>query len=71
MQRGRIYGYEKIWYANGMLKSQARHAYGVCLTFKKWNNKGKLIEEKSKPTEDNIKMRNIQEERYKRTIGGE
>lgn len=69
MQRGRIYGVEKIWYRNGMLESEANYEYGVCLTFKKWNEEGILIEEKLKPSEDDIKLRNSQEEWYKKAIG--
>ena len=68
MQRGRIYGIEKIWYNNGVLKSEARYEYGVCLTLKEWDEEGNLIKEKTGPTEDDIKIRNSQEEWYKRAI---
>lgn len=68
MQRGRILGVEKIWYGNGMLKSESRYEYGVCLTFKEWDENGKLINEKSEPTEDDIKLRDSQEKLYKKVI---
>ena len=68
MQRGRTYGVRKIWYNNGVLKSETRYEYGVCLTSKEWDDKGNLIREKSKPTEDDIKLRNSQERWYKKAI---
>ena len=57
MQRGRTFGIEKNWYNNGILKSEGRYEYGVCLTLKEWDEKGNLIKEKSEPTEDDIKIR--------------
>lgn len=68
MQRGRIYGVEKIWYNNGILKSEARYEYGVCLTFKEWDEEGNLINEKSEATEDDIKLRDSQEKFYKKVL---
>lgn len=68
MQRGRIFGVEKIWYSNGVLKSESIYEYGVCLTFKEWDENGKLINEKSKPTEDDIELRNSQEKLYKKVL---
>ena len=68
MQRGRIYGVEKTWYSNGILKSEARYEYGVCLTSKEWDEEGNLIKNKSEPTEDDIKLRNSQEKYYKKII---
>ncbi|MCY6354521.1 toxin-antitoxin system YwqK family antitoxin [Clostridium sp. ZS2-4] len=68
MQRGRTYGFRKIWHNNGVLKSKARYEYGVCLTSKEWNEEGVLVKEKSEPTEDDIKIRNSQEKWYKKAI---
>lgn len=68
MQRGRTYGERKKWYRNGVLKSEARYEYGVCLTLKEWNEEGVLIKEKLEPTEDDIKLRNSQEKWYKNAI---
>ena len=68
MQRGRTYGIRRILYNNGMLKSEARYEYGVCLTSKEWNEEGILIKEKLQPTEDDIKLRNSQEKFYKHAV---
>jgi antitoxin component YwqK of YwqJK toxin-antitoxin module len=70
-KRGRTYGFRRIWHNNGVLKSEFNYEYGVCLTFKEWNEEGILIEEKLKPTEDDIKLRNSQEKWYKEAIGRE
>lgn len=71
MKRGRTYGLRTIWHKNGVLKSESIYEYGVCLTLKEWNEEGVLIKEKLKPTEDDIKLRNSQEEWYKKVIGRE
>lgn len=68
MQRGRTYGLRKIFYEDGKMKSEGRYEYGVCLTLKEWDENGNLVKEKSEPTEDDLNIRNKQEELYKRTI---
>ena len=62
MKRGTISGVESIWYNNGVLKSETKYEYGVCLTFKEWDEKGNLIDEKLEPTDEDIKSRNKREE---------
>ena len=64
MQRGRTYGIRKIWYNNGLLKSEGKYEYGVCLTLKEWDSKGNLVKQKLKPTEDDLKLRDTQEKFY-------
>ena len=71
MQRGRTYGLRTILHKNGVLKSESNYEYGVCLTLKEWNEEGVVIKEKLKPTEDDIELRNNQEEWYKKAIGRE
>ena len=71
MQRGRTFGIEKNWYNNGILKSESRYEYGVCLTLKEWDEKGNLIKEKLEPTEDDIKLRDSQEKFYKHAVAEE
>lgn len=66
MRKGRTYGTRRIFYKNGTKKLEARYEYGVCLTFKEWDEDGNLIKEKSKPTEDDIKLRDSQEKFYKK-----
>lgn len=71
MKRGTISGIESIWYHNGVLKSETKYEYGVCLTFKEWDEEGTLIDEKLEPTDDDIKRRNKREELYKNIIENE
>ncbi|MHC1748100.1 MAG: toxin-antitoxin system YwqK family antitoxin [Cellulosilyticaceae bacterium] len=68
MKRGRTHGIRKIFYKDCTKKLEARYEYGVCLSSKEWNEEGVLVKEKSEPTEDDIKLRNSQEEWYKKTI---
>ena len=71
MKRGTISGIESIWYNNGVLKSETKYEYGVCLTYKEWDEKGNLIDEKSEPTDEDIKSRNKRQELYKKIIENE
>ena len=68
MQRGRTYGFRKIWYKSGELKSEAKYEYGVCFTLKEWDEEGNLINEKTEPSEDELRLRNNQEKWYKDVI---
>lgn len=68
MRKGRTYGARRIFHKNGTKKLEARYEYGVCLTFKEWDEDGNLIKEKSKPTENDIKLRDSQEKFYKKVL---
>ena len=64
MKRGRIDGKCLEYFENGNLKSETFSEYGIVLTKREWTINGDLVYEKAEPTEDDLKMRDIQREWY-------
>lgn len=44
MKKGCSNGYEKCWYPNGILKSISSYKSGGIIYYKKWDEKGNLVE---------------------------
>jgi antitoxin component YwqK of YwqJK toxin-antitoxin module len=52
MKYGNVHGTKRIWYENGVLKSESSHARGILLERKSWDKEGNLIEEYQLPEDD-------------------
>lgn len=51
MFKGTIHGKTVCWHENGNIKSIAESKYSFDLTYKEWDENGKLIKEKNKPSD--------------------
>ena len=54
MKRGLVFGEDVKYFENGKLQSISYSEYGVTLTKKEWNEKGKLIFDKEVPTKSDL-----------------
>ena len=70
MQYGMVFGKMECFYENGMMKSSSNNEQGVQLSYKEWDNQGKLIvETELKPGDSNYEIFLRRREDYKAFIG--
>jgi len=68
MRYGTLTGKSISWHDNGNLRSEKVGKYGGVLSFKEWDEDGKLIKEVTEPTETHRKLMEMNEKNAKNDV---